>query len=63
MQATQPQTIKANIVEATNKYLTKLGQAETVVLIQEHTEQLMNRLKDLLNLNNSIQRYESKPQV
>ena len=54
MQATQPETIKANIVEATNKYLAKLGQADSVVLIQEHTEQLLNRLKDLLNLNNSI---------
>ena len=51
MQATQPETIKASIAEATTKYLVKLGQSDTLDLITQHPEQLMDRINDLLYMN------------
>ena len=62
MQATQPETIKANISEATTKYLVKLGQSDTLDLITQHSEQLMDRIDDLLNIKRNRRIYDREPQ-
>ena len=62
MQATQPETIKASIAEATTKYLVKLGQSDTVDLITEHSNKLIDRITDLLHIKLCKKKHEREPQ-
>jgi hypothetical protein len=62
MQATQPGTIKDKITKAAKEYLARADQWDTVGIIEQHTELLMDFFFDLLKLKPRKVKGDREPQ-